>query len=156
MEQAATGVEQALDGVMLIHAHHAWATGVLISTGGLLLTNAHLLVTPPLPPPRPPTSYPPCTVRIPVRDPPPQGSAPHGGVHRHYHRWLPARVLHVFRNHLDLAVLQLEAPMWELSALGLRPLRLHPMGGDGPRCGRYPAGHARARMPAHGHACAGM
>mmetsp|Transcript_3040 Transcript_3040/g.7981 ORF Transcript_3040/g.7981 Transcript_3040/m.7981 type:complete len:427 (+) Transcript_3040:2-1282(+) len=135
-------LQRALAGVVLIRTRSSWATGVLISEGGLLLTNAHLLVpnrvpvhrptSPSAAPPSAPSSsiteaaagalaadlYPSCSVRIPA-----QGLSP-GQGQRSRQRWLPARVMYVFRNHLDLAVLQLDAAELQREGLWLQPLQL--------------------------------
>ena len=95
--RAASPLEAAARGVVLVRAGGQWASGVVASASGLILTNAHLLPTlmstlPHFTPPSPSAAQ--CSVRF--------RSTPDG----HY-VWIPARVVHTFRNHLDLMVLQL-------------------------------------------------
>lgn len=112
-------VSEAMQGVVLVRTQGSWATAVLV-TPCHLITNAHLLqpalASPPAPgapgkapgqpndstqssssfgagmgrPPQPST----CMVR----------ATDSAGLHH----WLTARVVFIFSNHLDLAVLQLE------------------------------------------------
>uniref|UniRef100_A0A1D1ZXN0 Glyoxysomal processing protease, glyoxysomal n=1 Tax=Auxenochlorella protothecoides TaxID=3075 RepID=A0A1D1ZXN0_AUXPR len=88
--------------VVAVKARGGWASGVLVSHRGHILTVAHLFADPgggaggrgggePKPLPTPRAAW--------VAWAPDPGRPP---------RWLPARVLHVFRGPMDLAVLQVE------------------------------------------------
>ena len=109
------GVGDALRSVVMVRAGGSWATGVVLPGGrGLVLTNAHLLAPQQLP-------------SAPGQQPQaPSGSASSGSssalgrdvwvrLPSDFDReskfdWRRARLLHAFRGHLDLAVLQLAPP----------------------------------------------
>lgn len=130
---AAGPLAQALQGVVAIAAGGAWATGVVVSSTGHILTNAHLL--PPgaasAPAPRPlcaaqqelqlapaaAVAAAPLRVLLPA-----VGGGGGGGS-----RWAAADVRYVFRGPLDLAVLQLQQP-WQPPVPSWRPLALAPRG----------------------------
>ena len=122
-------------GVVMVRARGQWASGVLLTTSGLLVTNSHVVHD------RPAAQLarhdgssagsssgatPTPAIQIQVRVP---GSSPGSFA------WLPAQCLHCFTNHLDLAVLQLLLPPRQaadpaasgsLLAAPLRPLALAP------------------------------
>ena len=129
---------EVLAGVVAVEAGGAWASGVVVSGAGHILTNAHLLHPPPAAgvgapaggaaagPGQPAqhlaagsTGSSSSTTAISTAAYPPvrvllgtSGSA--GGLDSHLRQWWPAEVLHVFSPPLDLAVLQL----WLMPGVG--------------------------------------
>ncbi|GAX79208.1 hypothetical protein CEUSTIGMA_g6648.t1 [Chlamydomonas eustigma] len=133
-------LERALQGVVMVRSEESWATGILISQSGLILTNAHLFTqqrsystshreasmastshasasaeyapTATSSPPKQMTAPTLCSVRILIS---------HAGPH---FVWLTANIVYVFQNHLDIAVLQLEGVRQHLPSLQLYPIKL--------------------------------
>ncbi len=134
-------LERSLAGVCLIRTRSSWSTGVLVSHSGAIITNAHLLAPPASPTtpsdpqssPRPPEW---CEVRLPrtcclnsstssslpAASSSSSSSSSSYGLQPEGFVWARARVLFLFTNHLDLAVLQLDAE--SLSRLRLFPITL--------------------------------
>lgn len=133
----AAAVRAALPAVVAVSAAGSWASGVLISSGGHILTNAHAL-QPAVPIHQPDSSgpgpqlqlrpasaaaadaHPPVRVLLPGEGSPgPPGSSSGGGG-----SWAAADVLYAFRGPLDLAVLRLRPPAGQQAPCQPRPARL--------------------------------
>ena len=156
--EPAAAAAAALQGVVAVAAGGSWASGVLVSEAGHILTNAHLLqpaVGAPTsarggsssrpgwvqlqPSPAAASSHPVVQVLLPGA----AGSSGEGGAGAG--RWAPAYVLYVFQGPLDLAVLKLRhapgRPEQQQEA-AWRPLRLsrqRPRPGQAVLVAGYPA-----------------
>ena len=140
-ESAAAAAAAALQGVVAVAAGGSWASGVVVSEAGHILTNAHLLQPAAIPPtsgrggsgsrpgwvqlqpsPAAASSHPVVQVLLPGA----AGSSGEGGAGAGH--WASADVLYVFQGPLDLAVLKLRhAPggsEQQQEEAAWRPLRL--------------------------------
>ncbi|PSC76730.1 glyoxysomal processing glyoxysomal [Micractinium conductrix] len=113
----AAGLPPALRGVVAVASSSGWATGVLISSAGHILTNAHLLEPPVsavqhglLPAADAADAAAAAAVGAEAREHPPVRVLLPGGSGSSGGSWALADVLHVFSGPLDLAVLQLQQP----------------------------------------------
>lgn len=123
LSPAATALHDAVQGVVAVAVGGAWASGVLVSSAGHILTNAHLLPAPaeaPRTPQGPATAdqlqqQPAAAVQqtAPLRVLLPGGAAAAAaaGGQATQPIWAAADLLYLFRGPLDLAVLQLQ-PQW--------------------------------------------
>jgi hypothetical protein len=108
----------AARGVVAIAAGPTWASGVLVSSGGHILTNAHLLPTQGAAAAAPPPAGAPgasdrlqaAAAAAPAAPQPLRVLLPAGGGGAGPGAWAAADVLYVFGGPLDLAVLQLQPP----------------------------------------------